>query len=65
MHQLAYAIALAVALIALPTTAQADDGFDPTPEQGPPCNWFTWSLDPPNAQAFPECIDLPIIHESP
>lgn len=64
MQKVAYAIALAVALIALPTTAQAD-GFDPTPEPGPPCNWFDWSLDPPNAEVYPECIDLPVIHESP
>lgn len=59
MNKVAYAIALAVALIALPMTAQADDGT--TNQEESSCLFFSYTLSPPNVQIDPDCppITLP------
>ena len=59
MYKVAYAIVIAVALIALPTTAKAE-GIDPTPHDGPPCNWFDYNLNPPVVAISPECMPWPL-----
>lgn len=55
MHNLAYAIALTALLIALPTNVVADD-VAPEPEQGPPCDWFMYTLSPPDVRIDVKCL---------
>lgn len=58
MNTVAYALATALLLIAASPVAVADDP-EAEPASPPPCLWFEYSINPPDAVVRPECIEKP------